>query len=312
MKRVLWVGGVILAIFLTLTLTLPTIQPIAAPTPGVIRPAMTVALLDKAGMLQAATPIPPANDPTRTATALPTVSTALPEVIPSATGSPDAENPVVATPLPETQLVNTVTLQDLGEDDLALNGLYSSGSLWIPLPSNWIIEYIQVDLNYSASPLLHPERANMTVLANEQQIVSFRLAGQTSSASFVIPKENIDQGNGVSLAFAGYLRLTDLVCEETDNPGQWVTILNTTRLTIGANLDRSLVDLAAMGRLLLAHNSISASPPLLFVLPDNPDAVTLTTAAQVAARLGEQSGFAPIAVALFMKLLRLGEPMQPS
>lgn len=200
--------------------------------------------------------------------------------------------PPTETPTPESEIVTSVSLSDLGQEDLFINGLEGTGSIWIPLPANWIIEDVQVELSYIGSSLLHEERASLTVLTRDQPVASIQLLGNGNEqrVSFTVPVEYIYQGSGFSLDFGGYLRLTDAVCEETNNPAQWVNITNDTNLTIGATLDRASPKLEELSRAIVVRNSLETPPSVIFVLPDNLNGVALTTAAQIAARLGEQIG----------------------
>jgi hypothetical protein len=189
-----------------------------------------------------------------------------------------------------------LTLKDLGSNDLSLTGLYGAASTWIPFQSNWVFEEeIKMTVVYTASPLLHRQRSTLTILANDQEVTSIHpiADGAKHTLSFTIPLELL-QGQGFSLRFQGYLRLTDLPCEETNNPAQWLKILSNTSLEITPSLNQQPPDLSDLPQAIALQNTPADPPPVIFVLPDNPDPTTLTTAAQVAARLGQATGNRPL------------------
>lgn len=147
-----------------------------------------------------------------------------------------------------------------------------------------------VDVAYIASPLLDREQSTLTILANDRLITSVQPVadGTEHHFSLAIPVDQL-QGAGVTLHFQGYLRLTDLPCEVSNNPAQWLTILDQTSLTLTAGTNTAVPDLADLPQAIVVENALDTPPPVIFILPDDPDEVTLTTAAQVAARLGAGS-----------------------
>lgn len=188
--------------------------------------------------------------------------------------------------------VVSISLEDIGYSDLSIKSMYGAASAFIPFQSNWALQQEgMLDVAYVASPLLKEDRSTLTVIANDLELVSVRLVadGNEHHISANIPVERL-QGNGVLLRFQGYLRLTEFECEETNNAGQWLTILRTTNLTLTPMLATEPPDLSQLPEAIVVQNAPGDPPPVVFVLPDSPDAVTLTTAAQVAARLGSSSG----------------------
>lgn len=197
--------------------------------------------------------------------------------------------------LPSQQLAHAqgstpiqISFVKLSQGDLTLRGMYGAVTLWFPFESDWRLQQeIQIKSIYVASPLLNVKRSTLTVTANDTQISSTRVVadGAEHTFSFTVPAQYL-QGKGVSLRFEGYLRLTDEECEETNNPGQWLTIRGTSEITVAPTLDTKAPSLTDLPQAIVVQNSYSSAPPVIFVLPDAPDNATLTTAAQVAARLG--------------------------
>jgi len=254
-RRIVIVGIVILAFFLTLFFTLPDIQKTAD---------------------QAAT-----NTPGGEADAT---------LAPAGTGN-DAQSQGTSELVDnssQTQFSKTLTLKSMGIDEVVLKGLYASNSVWISLPTNWIVENLQINLHYAPSPVLFPDRANLNILVNGREFTSLNLSDEGEQViSFEVPGDYIDQGDGFLLSFKGYLRVTDLLCEETDNPGQWVRILDSTEFIIQANP----VDIPPLleNMEILMHEQ-EGSDVTTFVIPDSPGSNILSTIAAVAARLGFYDG----------------------
>lgn len=258
-RRVVIVGAVILAFFLTLYFTLPDIQRASGNTPTVT----------------------PGEDADATLTPDSTANGTQTEATPVLVDNPDQVG---------TQFTKTFTLKSLGIDEVVLKGLYASNSVWIELPTNWIVENLQVNLHYVPSPVLFPDRANLNILVNGQEFTSLNLSGEEEQVlSFEVPGDYIEQGDGFLLSFKGYLRVTDLICEETDNPGQWVRILDSTEFVVQANPIN--VDLLLENMNILMHEQ-EDSDATTFIIPDSPDADALATTAKVAARLGFNDGTA--------------------
>lgn len=254
------VGGVILIFFLVLILTLPRTQiddgSEATPTSSETEESSDLAPTEDSG-----------DDQT------------------------DREAVEAVADAPDTEFSRARTLRDWGIGNLTIKGLYASDSFWIPLPTNWFVESLWVNLHYSPSPLLNEGRANLNVSVNGHNITSIDLAGEGEQVvSFRIPVEYIDQGDGFSFSFKGYLRLTDIYCEEGDNPGQWVTILDTTEIIINAN-PTDIPPLLENMRLLMGDQE--EGDQTIFVMPDSPDSTILSAAAAVAARLGFVDGTEP-------------------
>jgi hypothetical protein len=186
--------------------------------------------------------------------------------------------------------VITLPLSNYGYGDLSLKGMYGAAAAFIPFQSNWVVDdVIRVEATYIASPLLNRDRATLTVFANDMEVTSIRPVGdgEPHTLSFTVPSDRVRQ-DGILLRFQGYLRITDEECEETNNPGQWLTILRTSAVQISPTLDEASPTLENTLPDLVVRNvpTDAENVPVVFVLPQNPNTATLTVAAQVAARLG--------------------------
>ena len=181
------------------------------------------------------------------------------------------------------------TFADWGYTDLQMRGLYATSSLWFPFQSDWpITGDIELELVYTASPLLNMDEAILTVLVNNLEVTSIRPVGDglEQRLRVIIPASQ-RLSEGITLNFNGYLRLTDNFCEDSFNTGQWLLIRDSSRVIINTAVSAPTPQLSDLPQAMVVQGSDDPAP-LLFVLPEDADEVALTTAVQVAKRLGTQ------------------------
>lgn len=178
------------------------------------------------------------------------------------------------------------TFKDLGYNDMQLNGLYGVNTMWIPFQSDWPVGNVEIELTYYASPLLNSQKAILTILADNKEITSIRPIGdgRNHTVTFVVPSEERLAG-GVSITYEGHLRLTDEFCEDSFNTGQWLIVRNSSRVRIELTGDSPSPQLTDLPKAIMVEGAIDV-PPVIFVLPEQTDDLTLTVASQVASRLG--------------------------
>ncbi len=228
-------------------------------------------------------------DPVEPATSTPTLSATSAT---SATPTPTpALPPVLSQPAPQTVQVS-VTLGDLQLPDMTLRGLQAATSLWVPLPSNLVINSTLIDLVYVASPLLREEYAALSVLVNDEMVTSFHpiADGNEQHILLDVSSDYLYQGLGFQLKLEGFLPITDDICERKQIPGQWLKLLNTSSITLAGHLDTTPPRLETLAQSIVVQGEFGTHTPTVFVLPEPPDAATLNTAAQIAARLGRETG----------------------
>ncbi len=93
--------------------------------------------------------------------------------------------------------------------------------------------------------------------------------------------------NGIRLEFNGFLRVTSTVCEQPNDPGQWLTISNQTELVLSAQESVATPQLDQLTNALVVQRAFYTPPHIVFVLPAKWNTTTLSSAAQIAARLGK-------------------------
>lgn len=185
----------------------------------------------------------------------------------------------------------SLTLQNAGYKELLLEGVFGSASAFLAFPSNWVVtQDVQVNLVYTASPILNRERSTLTVRVNDENVFTLHPIGDgvQHTATFSIPRNVVTPITyGIRLEFNGYLRLTTNICEEPNDPGQWLTISNQTEFVLPVQESVAAPQLNELPGALVVQRALFTPPPVVFVLPDKWNTTMLSTAAQVAARLGK-------------------------
>ena len=187
-----------------------------------------------------------------------------------------------------------ISFEGLGYSDLRMQSLFGSAYIWIPTRSDWNIQetLVSVQLNYVASPLLIPENSTMTVSAAGVPITSWRpiTDGERHSVVFDVPTSKImNSDDGFLIDVQGQLVIDKEECQTVNDPGQWIMILKDSSISFVPSLDTSTPLLDELQDEIVVKNPILTDiPPVLFVLPEEPDSVDLTVAGEVAARLSRE------------------------
>lgn len=203
----------------------------------------------------------------------------------------------------------TATFRDFGVDEVRLTGLNSAATVTFLYQSNWYIENdIVVDLNYSASPVLNASLSAVTVFARAgdddwSQVTSFRpvVDGGVHTTTLVISRSIIVPDVDIlELAFEANLPMDGLDCGPVNNHSQWLLIHGDSRITLRPSLDTTPPDLVSVGDAVFVQNALTDPTPVAVVLPDEPDSVALTAAANVIGRLGLSAGTEHYPVSVYL------------
>lgn len=129
----------------------------------------------------------------------------------------------------------TFTLDQLSKIDTAvLQGNNSSYSLYVPIPSQWYVSSLDLNLIIQFSPLLL-NSSSLTIMAGDVPIDTIKLdktMAQPISWKVTIPNIYITP-KITTLRLIGYLKINDneSACQEMDNQGNWVTLSGTSTIT---------------------------------------------------------------------------------
>lgn len=172
----------------------------------------------------------------------------------------------------------TQTFRDLGYGDFTARTMHGALSYFFALPAGQVPRAgSQIELVYSHSPLLVPDRSTMTVVANGQSLTSVLLREENRDrATLTVPLPTANfQGNGWVIDIRFHLRLTRDECEETTNSALWATVHGDSRLVLntqagdpGPGLE-DVPTLFAPPALVQTAAAAQPAPTLAFVLPQN-------------------------------------------
>jgi hypothetical protein len=196
----------------------------------------------------------------------------------------------------------TLSFSELGYGKRTATTMFGSLEYFLPVPQDWILQDgTALDLVVSHSPLLRSNRSTLTVIVNDVSIFSARLdEGNVARCRLHIPLPTDGFGHsptradGYAVRLQFYMRLTDLVCEETTNPALWATVHDDSSLTLAATPRPPADDLALLPYPFIVRNTRDAEAPLTFALTPAPSADELTAALTMAAYLGQQSPTQPL------------------
>ena len=170
------------------------------------------------------------------------------------------------------------TFRDLGYGDFTARTMHGALSYFFALPAGQVPrEGSQLEVIYSHSPLLMPDRSTMTVVANGQSLTSVFLKEDNrdrARLTIPLPTDNF-RGNGWVIDIRFHLRLTRDECEETTNPALWATIHGESRLVLNTQASdpgpglEDVPTLFAPSAPLQGATAAQPSPTLAFVLPQN-------------------------------------------
>ncbi|MCS6938710.1 MAG: cellulose biosynthesis cyclic di-GMP-binding regulatory protein BcsB, partial [Roseiflexus sp.] len=150
------------------------------------------------------------------------------------------------------------------------------------------LEGARLELVYSHSPLLEPERSTMTIIVNGLSTQSVRLTPETRTrATLTVPLPlSVFGGEGFFVQVRFHMRLTRDECEEPRNPALWATIHRDSLLVLPTRL-AGAYRLDQFERLFAP--SPANRPPLALVIPAEPSPEELDAAGLVAFQLGRRA-----------------------
>ncbi|MDP3064582.1 MAG: cellulose biosynthesis cyclic di-GMP-binding regulatory protein BcsB [Chloroflexota bacterium] len=126
------------------------------------------------------------------------------------------------------------TFLDLGYGDQTARNASASLSYFFTVPPGRALQAgSQVELLFSHSPLLAPDRSTMTVAINGTSVASvFLTVDNASHARLVAPIPVETEATSVFVQVRFSMRLTDDECEAPQNPALWATVHGDSTLTL--------------------------------------------------------------------------------
>ncbi len=186
------------------------------------------------------------------------------------------------------------SFNDYGYGDRTAYGMFGALEYYFPVPENLVmLDGSQLDLMLSYSPLLKSNRSTMTIVVNGIAVHSTRLDEtnpERTEISVDLPiklfQDEVDRAEGLVILVQFFMRLTDLVCEETNNPALWATVHHDSILTLNADTRPIPNDLALMPYPFLIKND-DQQAGITFSFSGPPSSTELNTALQVSTYFGE-------------------------
>ncbi|MCS7289441.1 MAG: cellulose biosynthesis cyclic di-GMP-binding regulatory protein BcsB [Roseiflexus sp.] len=178
---------------------------------------------------------------------------------------------------------------DLGYGDRTARTMYGSLDYFFPIPAGEEpLEGARLELVYSHSPLLEPERSTMTIVVNGLSVQSVRLTPETRNRAMLrVPLPlSVFGGEGFFVQVRFHMRLTRDECEETRNPALWATIHGDSQLVLPTRLIGAY-RLDQFDRLFAPPPD--DRPPLALVIPAELSPEELDAAGLVAFQLGRRA-----------------------
>ncbi len=201
---------------------------------------------------------------------------------------------------PTAAAENVRSFRDLGYTDTTARMIDSTASFYFPIPTGQTpTQGTQLEVVFSHSPLLIPERSTMTIATGGQSLTSIVLneSNRTrATISLPLPTENFT-GSGYTIDFLFHMRLTREECEEATNAALWTTIHSDSRLILNTqpaaagpqltDVDNLFVPPAPSPQAAQSNAPKTYPPTLSLVVPTNPSPEELEAAGLVAYGAGQ-------------------------
>lgn len=196
-----------------------------------------------------------------------------------------------AAPAP-TQAASDQTFRALGYGDQTGRGLDGSLDYFLALPGGQTpAAGSSLELDFSHSTLLVPDRSTLTVAVNGQSVQSVALtAANADHGRLSVPlPADAGSGDGLYVQALFELRLTTDACEPSQNPALWLTVHGDSTLHLAAS---GAADPPGLEHLKQLYTPVGGDPksadrPLTLVLPRDPQPAEIA-AAGLAAFAGAQ------------------------
>lgn len=127
----------------------------------------------------------------------------------------------------------TFTLNQLSKMDTAvLEGNRPSYTFYIPVPEQWQVNSIDLNLIIQFSPLLL-NSSTLTMMVGDVPVDTIRLDSKKEQPIFwkvSIPKAYISK-KITTVRLIGYMKLSEDVCQDIENQGNWITLSGNSSIT---------------------------------------------------------------------------------
>lgn len=169
----------------------------------------------------------------------------------------------------DSLIQQTYTLNQISKINTGiLEGRKPSYTFYIPIPSQWEVLNIDLNLIIQFSPLLL-NSSSLTLMVGDLPIDSIKLDKAVSQPILwrvSIPKALI-QKKITTVRLIGYMKISDDVCSDVENPGNWITLVGNSSVTYHYQNRSENLKLSDFPYPFI-HNDAPFVDKIAFVMPD--------------------------------------------
>lgn len=180
---------------------------------------------------------------------------------------------------------------ELGEKELNIRSIYDLEYVNFVLPDGLNITQALLNLHLQHSDQLLPDLSDLQISLNSSPVADIILSPENAADGVIsvdIPLETIQPGaNELLLRFNQ--RLVADGCSDLGSKDLWTKVFNDSAISVNGLDTVSPTDLKRFPLPFTSLTTLTGSPQVTFILPDNPLPAELTAAAQVAASLGREA-----------------------
>ncbi len=198
-----------------------------------------------------------------------------------------------------------ISLKDIGAGDMLAKGHLPSLDVWFTGYGDYkLAEGSYIHLEFDHSDLVRPEDSTLTVAVNGTPISSFLLTQENARRTSIripVPADRLKRDSN-HLQFKYYMRLRYDDCLDDNDEGLWSNIYQTSYLHYEYEQPLQFLGLPPLDLGKLPAPIIRNSVPITevaVVVPDQPTASQVSSAASVAARFGQWASGGAIKATLY-------------
>lgn len=200
--------------------------------------------------------------------------------------------PVFAQGISESSVLDdagtsSFALADLtGIGDIVLSGSSTSYNFFIPVPVEWNLTGMEMRMILTHSELLRPN-STVTLLINSVPVESLQLVSSNIGPyiwDVNIPVEYL-KGDVINVSITGFMRVSDYVCDDLENPANWVRIASKSEVVFTYDPVPLNLSLNQYPYPFVRTRSLTADK-VTVVIPDNANGAEMTSVFDVASSLG--------------------------
>lgn len=215
---------------------------------------------------------------------------------------------------PNRLSADTFTLNQLSKIDTAvLEGNRPSYTFYIPMPSQWQVNSIDLNLVIDFSPLLL-NSSSLTVMVGDTPLDSIKLDSSKEQPMLwkvTIPKASMTK-QLTTVRLVGYMKLSDDICQDIENQSNWITLSGRSSITYHYAAQQANWDLLDFPYPFI-HKDAPFIDNITFYLPSNMSVADFAPYFKLANTLAKQASWRGVDIStLSIDALSSSQPDFPS